>query len=66
MMKQEPMTPTVYVETTESRLNPETVVSIMWDAARVERRSFATLAEALAFAHSLCGDEDDDDGVVTV
>ena len=64
MMKQEPMTPTVYVETTESRLNPQTIVKIMWDESRIERKSFATLAEALEFAHSLC-EHDDDDEIAT-
>lgn len=61
MMKQEPMMPTVYVETTESRLAPQTVVTVMWDPSRVERKSFATLAEALAFAQSFC-ETDDGDG----
>jgi hypothetical protein len=53
------MIPTVYVEPNESRLNPQTVVKIMWDESRVERRSFATLAEALQFAHSLCETHED-------
>ena len=52
------------VETTESRLNPQTIVKIMWDESRVERKSFATLAEALEFAQSLC--ETDDDEIATV
>ena len=65
MMKPEPMTPTVYVETSESRLKPETIVKIMWDESHIERKSFATLAEALEFAHRLC-DTDDDDAIVTV
>ena len=64
MMKQDPMTPTVYVETDESRLNPQTIVKIMWDESHIERKSFPTLAEALEFAHSLC--ETDDDGLATV
>lgn len=56
--------PTVYVETSESRLNPQTVVKVTWDESHVERKSFATLAEALEFARSLC--ETDDDSVATV
>ena len=63
MLRQGPMTPTVYVETNESRLNPQTIVRIMWDESHVERKSFATLAEALEFAHGLCDTEDD--GIAT-
>lgn len=59
------MTPTVYVETTESRLNPQTIVKITWNESRVERKSFATLAEALEFARSLC-EPDEDDGITVV
>ena len=59
MLRQGPMTPTVHVETSESRLNPQTIVKIMWDDSHVERQSFATLAEALEFAHSLLDTEDD-------
>ena len=59
MLNQGPMTPTVYVETSDSSLNPQTIVKIVWDESRVERKSFATLAEALEFAHSLCDTEDD-------
>lgn len=65
MLKQGPMTPTVYVETTESRLNPQTIVKITWDESRVERKSFATLTEALAFAQSFC-EPDEDDGITIV
>ena len=64
MLRQGPMTPTVYVETSESRLNPQAIVKIMWGDSHVERQSFATLAEALEFAHSLCDTEDD--GLATV
>ncbi len=64
MLKHGPMMPTVYVETSESRLNPQTIVKITWDESRVERKSFATLAEALQFAHSLC--ETDDDSITVV
>ena len=63
MLKQGPMTPTVYVETSDSPLNPQTIVRIIWDKSHVERKSFATLAEALEFAQSLCDTEDD--GMVT-
>lgn len=59
MLKPNPMMPTVYVEAGESRLNPETIVKIVWDPSHVESRTFASLAEALEFAHSLCGDEDE-------
>ncbi len=59
MLRQGPMTPTVYVETSESRLNPQTIVKVVWDESHVESKSFATLAEALEFAHSLCDTEDD-------
>jgi hypothetical protein len=58
------MTPTVHVETSESRLNPQTIVKIIWDDSRVERQSFATLAEALEFAQRLLDTEDD--GLATV
>ena len=64
MLRQGPMTPTVYVETSESRLNPQAIVKIMWGDSQVERQSFATLAEALESAHSLCDTEDD--GLATV
>ena len=64
MSKQGPMTPTVSIETSESRLNPQTIVKVVWDESHVERKSFATLAEALEFAHSLCDTEDD--GLATV
>lgn len=63
MMRQGNMTPTVYVETSENRLDPQTIVKVVWDESHVERRIFATLAEALEFARSLC---DTDDGVTTV
>ena len=64
MMRQGPMTPTVYVETSENRLDPQTIVKVVWDESRVECKNFATLAEALEFAHSLC--EAEDDGIATV
>ena len=64
MLRPGPMTPTVYVETSESRLNPQTIVKVVWDESHVESKSFATLAEALQFAHSLCDTEDD--GIATV
>ncbi len=63
MLRQRPMTPTVYIETSESRLNPQTIVKVVWDESHVESKSFATLAEALEFAHSLCDTEDD--GIAT-
>ena len=59
MSRQGPMTPTVSIETSESRLNPQTIVKVVWDESHVERASFATLAEALEFAHSLCDTEGD-------
>jgi len=59
MLRQGPMTPTVYVETSESRLNPQTIVKVVWDESHVECKSFATLADALEFAQSLCDTEDD-------
>lgn len=65
MLKPEPMMPTVYVETSDSRLNPQTIVKIMWDESHVERKSFQTLAEALEFAHNLC-DSDKEDGITVV
>jgi len=52
--------PTVYVEAGESRLNPETIVKSVWDPSRVEQKTFATLAEALVYAPSLCAEEEDD------
>ena len=64
MLRQGPMTPTVHVETSKSRLNPQTIVKVIWDESHVEHKSFATLAEALEFAHSLC--DADDDGIATV
>ena len=64
MLRQGPMTPTVHVETSESRLNPQTIVKIIWDDSHVERQSFATLAEALEFAQRLLDTEDD--GLATV
>lgn len=66
MLKPNPMTPTVYVEAGESRLHPQTIVNIRWDESRVERRSFPTLAEALEYAHSLCGAEEEEEGIATV
>jgi hypothetical protein len=65
MMKPTPMMPTVYLETSDSQLKPETIVNITWEDSRVERKSFATLAEALEFAHRLC-ETDEDDAIVVV
>ena len=64
MLKPGSMMPTVYVETSESRLNPQTVVKVTWDESHIERKSFATLAEALEFARSFC--ETNDDSIATV
>ena len=64
MSRQGSMTPTVSIETSESRLNPQTIVKVVWDESHVERQIFATLAEALEFAHSLCDTEGDGIAIV--
>lgn len=55
--------PTILVEPENGGAGPRTRVSVAFshrDGVRSDERSFDTLADALAYAHSLCVEEDEE------